>query len=116
MGKKKLSVKNGVLIFPVSAGIEDAEGVKQEMVEYLSAVSECILDLSSVEEIDLSIVQLLIAFIKEGYSQGKSVVAKGPLTDDLCSKLTFSDYIVSDQNGSCLFPKITGEGVQVECQ
>lgn len=117
MGKKKCSIEEGVLVFPESACIEDAESLQMELADYVeSGQIPLTLDLSRVEELDLSVIQLLIATLKECENRSLALNVEGGFQPDVYSVMEFSDYISCRGNDAVLFGKSKNGGIEIECQ
>ncbi|MBB6479014.1 STAS domain-containing protein [Spirochaeta isovalerica] len=101
-----------VLTFEGSQTIEKAQSVKESLLQALKSKKEKILiNLSKVEKVDLSFLQLLHAAGLEAEKKGKELSLSGDIPDDFISAVKLAGF---DRNlydgGAMLFKQLTGEG------
>jgi anti-anti-sigma factor len=75
--------------------------------------SKIIIDLSKVENIDLSSIQMLLSFYKECLMDDMQVFFKGPLRAQLKNKLQGCGFLNSDGYEEVLFPFLGKKGAKI---
>ena len=109
-------IEKNIFILPEALFIENASELKAELLNYLNRnLKNYVIDLTNLEEADLSIIQLFISFAKESIKRSLVVTFKGPLKEDFKSKLIFSDYINDETDDLILFNKLNQGGFKIEC-
>lgn len=78
LAEKKQKVKN-IVKWTGTAGIESAKKLQTELQKAINANQEIYLDLSELEDIDLTGIQLIIAAKKEAESSQKNFLLKGQI-------------------------------------
>lgn len=61
--------------------VNDAETIKEELLEQLSLSPEITVDISKLEDIDISILQLIFSIEKEAREQNKTIIVKGLISE-----------------------------------
>ena len=78
LAEKKQKVKN-IVKWTGTAGIESAKKLQTELQKAINANQEIYLDLSELEDIDLTGIQLIIAAKKEAEASQKNFLLKGQI-------------------------------------
>lgn len=78
LAEKKQKVKN-IVKWTGTAGIESAKKLQTELQKAINANQEIFLDLSELEDIDLTGIQLIIAAKKEAEASQKNFLLKGQI-------------------------------------
>ena len=66
MAKRKTQSESHTIVWKESVGIEQAIALKNELLEAFESSKKIYLDLSAVEDIDTSAIQLILSAEKEG--------------------------------------------------
>ncbi|MCL2520832.1 MAG: STAS domain-containing protein [Spirochaetaceae bacterium] len=89
------------IVWHGKVSIENAEKFKNEILEALAGNSTLIMDLSRVESIDTSGVQLLVATVKEAKKQNITLAVEGHIPKEVNKRLIMGGFIaqaISDGN------------------
>ena len=68
-----------------TAGIETAKSRQKELVKALKAANKVIVDISNIDDIDITGIQLLLAAKKEADASKKNFFVKSPLPASISS-------------------------------
>ena len=82
-----------------TAGIEQAHKLKDELIEAFKNHSEIRLDISKVEDIDITGIQMIIAARKEAEKDGKTFFITGRIPKAIkefvtASSITLDEYVL----------------------
>jgi len=80
---KKAAADNIVVEWSGSCGIENAQSLKDSLLKVLKKASQIELDLSKVEDVDLTAIQIILAARKEALSQQKLFFIKDNIPADV---------------------------------
>lgn len=83
MAAKKKEQDKSIVKWKDSAGIESSKKLQKELLDAFNTSSTVFLDLSEVEDIDLTGIQLIISAKKEADSQKKYFFIKGNIPESI---------------------------------
>lgn len=75
------------IVWGESVSIENADEKKQELLDALENYSEIYLDVTNLDDMDVSCIQLVVAAHKESKIRNKQFKLTGNISDNLCSFL-----------------------------
>lgn len=84
-----------------NAGIEQAHKLRDELIEAFKKNSEIRLDISEVEDIDITAIQIIVAARKEAEKNGKSFFIMGKIPKAIeefvtASSITLNEYVLQE--------------------
>ncbi|BDC95072.1 MULTISPECIES: STAS domain-containing protein [Treponema] len=84
-----------------TAGIEQAHMLRDELLGAFEKSSEIRLDISQVEDIDITGIQIIVSARREAEKQGKEFYIKGKIPQAIkdfisASSVTLDEYILED--------------------
>jgi len=94
MSEHKQSVKE--LSWESGISIEKAVSLRQELLDGMAGCDSLVVNLSSVETMDLSAIQMLIAAQKEAVIQGKKFHLGGTLQPKVMRQLMLAGFITKE--------------------
>lgn len=109
------SAKGVALSLPAELTISN-NGILKEKLERIidKGYEKAIIDLSKVDKMDLSSMQILMSFIRVIFDTKGSVVFYGPLKKSLIKTLDECGFLRTAANGEMyMFPFISGKGVKL---
>lgn len=82
-----------------TAGIEQAHKLRDELIEAFKKNKKILLDISQVEDIDITGIQIIVAARKEAEKTGKSFFISDKISDSIkefisASLINLNDYIL----------------------
>jgi len=100
--------------FPDSLNIQKMSSFNLEMKKIFSKKKGTVnMDLRPLKSIDIAVVQVLAAYVKNGLENDKSIILKGPLDPLLQDTLEEMDIIRADSAFPVLFEQIAG-GLKID--
>lgn len=81
-----------------AVGIEQAQSAKQELLEAFESASEVHLDISEVDDLDVSAIQLILASCKEGTKRGIPFFLTGKIPEVIDSFVKECGISLTDLN------------------
>ena len=115
MQKKKLSKqapeKQTSFEVQRTCTIEEAGRIRALLMEQLAGKNGLVLNLSNVDEVDLSFLQLLCAVHKSASNAGKTLTLEGALSEPLTRKAREAGFACRKEcgphlNGDCLWREV----------
>lgn len=85
-----------------TAGIEEAHSLKDELLKAFQNSNGILLDISEVEDIDITGIQVIVAARKEAEKQGKQFYITGNVPESISefiskSSITLNSYILPEE-------------------
>lgn len=98
-----MAEKFEVIKWQGNAGIEQAHKLRDELLEAFKKTSEIRLDISDVDDIDITGIQIIIAARKEADKNGKSFFITGKIPKAIeefitASSITLDEYVFNSEN------------------
>ena len=108
---KQIPEKRTVVEVQRKCTIEEAERIRTLLIEQLAETDHLILNLSNIDEVDLSFLQLLCAAHKSASNAGKTFALEGALSEPLRRKAREAGFACRKEcgphlNGDCLWAEV----------
>lgn len=110
--------KNSSLDYKLGSvlNIRDAARIKKDLLALFKREGGSInIRLDTCEKLDLSVLQLLAAFVREARIRKIDLRMQGPLNPNLSQVLEDTDFLRMKGNKLFLFEQLKEGGVEIEC-